>query len=285
MRCLQVNNNFLAKCKALARRKLLVSMLLLIPAASFGQLNRQKPKDVRGVGIEERLGDKVPLALKFATSEGDSVTLANLMEEDKPVLLTPVYFNCPQLCPLVIDAVVQGIKPLDWDPGTDYKLITFSFDPADNYRLAAAKKDSILKLLDRPEASGGWYFLTGKQKSINKLTEAIGFKYNPVERKGEFAHTASIMFLSPEGTITRYLYGIKFDQFDIKNALYEAADGKIGSTVDQVLLYCYQYDPDSNSYVPVAWRIMQLGGLLTVVVLGTFLGIMWLKHRTSKSNT
>lgn len=285
MRRLQVNNDFLTKSKTLAGRKLLVSLLLLLPAASFAQLNKQKPQNLQDVGIEERLGEKIPLDIKFATTEGDSVTLADLMEGDKPVLLTPVYFKCPQLCPLVIDAVVQGVKPLEWDPGTDYTIITFSFDSTERHRLAADKKDSILKLIDRPKASEGWYFLTGKQKAIDKLTDAIGFKYNPIERKGEFAHTASIMFLSPEGTITRYLYGIKFDQFDIKNALYEAADGKIGSTVDKVILYCYQYDPDSGSYVPVAWRIMQLGGLLTVVVLGAFLGFMWLKHRTSGSKT
>lgn len=271
------------KCKPLAGQALLIVLLLLLPDASFSQLNKQKPQNLQDVGIDERLGDKIPMDVTFATTEGDSVTLADLMEGDKPVLLTPVYFNCPQLCPLVIDAVVQGIKPLEWDPGTDYTIITFSFDSTDHHRLAAAKKDSILKLIDRPNASEGWYFLTGRQKAIDRLTNAIGFKYNPIEMRSDFAHTASIMFLSPEGIITRYLYGIKFDQFDIKNSLYEAADGEIGSTLDKMLLYCYQYDPDSGGYVPVAWRIMQLGGLLTVVVLGIFLGFMWLRYRTSRS--
>lgn len=262
---------------------LFISGLLLHPFGAFGQLNNQKPEKLQDVGVEEHLGDKIPLDLRFATSEGDSVSLAGLMKGDKPVLLNPVYYECPQLCSMVIDAVFAGVKDLKWSPGSEYNIITFSIDPEEDYKLAASTKDSLLKKLGRQGADSGWYFLTGKEKAVKELTEAIGFKYTKLQND-DFAHAASIMFLSPDGVLTRYLYGINFDEFNIRNALYEAADGEIGSTVDQIVLYCYQYDPDSNSYVPVAWRIMKLGGFATLLFLGIFLGLLWLKEKKSKKD-
>lgn len=258
--------------------------LFLQPITATAQLNRQKPDNLQDVGIEEHLGEKIPLDLRFATAKGDSVTLKELMSEDKPVLLNPVYYNCPMLCSMVIDAVYTGIEDLKWTPGAEYTIITFSIDPDEDYQLAASTKDSMITKFNRKDAEDGWHFLTGKEDAIRALTEAIGFKFKKVDATGQFAHSASIMFLSPDGTLTRYLYGIKYDEFNFRNALYEAADGEIGSTVDQVLLYCYQYDPDSQSYVPVAWRIMQLGGFATVLVLGIFLGLMWLKEKNSKND-
>ena len=261
----------------------IISMLLL-PFSATAQLNKQKPEDVQDVGIEEHLGEKIPLELKFATSEGDSVTLASLMKGDKPVLLNPVYYECPMLCSMVIEAVYSGVSDLKWTPGDEYNIITFSIDPEEDSELAASTKDSMITKLGRESARKGWYFLSGKEEAINKLTEAIGFKYRKVEEKDQFAHSAAIMFLSPDGTITRYLYGIEFDEFSLRNALYEAADGEVGSAVDRVLLYCYQYDPDSNSYVAVAWRIMQLGGFATALILGIFIGLLWLKEKNSKND-
>jgi len=258
--------------------------MLLLPFSATAQLNKQKPEDVQDVGIEEHLGEKIPLELKFATSEGDSVTLASLMKGDKPVLLNPVYYECPMLCSMVIEAVYSGVSDLKWTPGDEYNIITFSIDPEEDSELAASTKDSMITKLGRESARKGWYFLSGKEEAINKLTEAIGFKYRKVEEKDQFAHSAAIMFLSPDGTITRYLYGIEFDEFSLRNALYEAADGEVGSAVDRVLLYCYQYDPDSNSYVAVAWRIMQLGGFATALILGIFIGLLWLKEKNSKND-
>jgi protein SCO1/2 len=259
--------------------------MFLQPLLASAQLNQQKPKDLQEVGVEEHLGDRIPLDLTFATSEGDSTTLQALLEaDDKPVLLNPVYYECPMLCSMVIDAVYAGVNDLKWTPGKEYNIITFSIDPEEDYRLAASTKDSMITRFNRAGASDGWYFLTGKEEAIRELTEAIGFKYKKVNETGQYAHSASIMFLSPDGVLTRYLYGIKFDEFSLRNALYEAADGEIGSTVDQVLLYCYQYDPDSQSYIPVAWRIMQLGGFATALVLGIFLGFLWLKDKNSQND-
>ena len=254
--------------------------LFLIPDFSFAQLNNQKPQKLQDVGVTERLGEKIPLDLKFTNAQGDTVSLKTLFKDDKPVLLNPVYYECPQLCSMVKEAIYKGVKDLKWSPDSEYNIVTFSFDPNEGPELAAQNKERYLNKLDRQNAENGWHFLTGSKQNIQTLTEAVGFDYKKLQN-GQYAHGAAIMFLSPDGTITRYLYGLKFDEFNMRNALYEAADGNIGTTADQVLLYCYQYDADSNSYVPVAWRIMKLGGFATMIILGIFLGFMWVRHRYS----
>jgi protein SCO1/2 len=259
------------------------ALQISMASAQSAQLNNQKPKQVQNVGIDEHLGDKIPLDLKFAASSGDSVTLESLFEEDKPVLLNPVYYNCPMLCSMVINAVYQGVNDVKWNPGEDFDIITFSINPDEDFRVAASVKDSILQKFDRKGASDGWHFLTGKQEAIAELTDAVGFNYERLEKKGQFAHSAAVMFLSPNGTITRYLYGINYKEFDIRNGLYEAADGEIGSTIEKVVLYCFVYDADANSYVAVAWRIMQISGFVTMAALGIFLGFMWFGHKFRKN--
>jgi protein SCO1/2 len=261
---------------------ILLISLLLQPLVSFAQLNKQKPRKLDDVGVTEQLGEDVPLDLNFENAEGDSVTLGELMSDGKPVLLNPVYYECPQLCSMVKEAIYKGVKDLKWDPGQEYNIVTFSFDPNEGRALAAENKKKYLNKLNRSGAEQGWHFLTGNTESIQQLTEAVGYDFRKLQN-GEFAHGAAIMFLSPNGTITRYLYGLKFDEFNMRNALYEAADGNIGSTAEQVLLYCYQYDADSNSYVPVAWRIMKIGGFATMIILGIFLGFMWMRHRYSNT--
>lgn len=254
--------------------------LLLQPLNSFAQLNKYKPQKLKDVGVTERLGEQIPLYLKFANAEGDSVSLKELFNDDKPVLLNPVYYECPQLCSMVKEAIFKGVKDLKWSPGSDYKIVTFSINPDEGPKLAAENKKRYLKKLARKNTEEGWHFLTGSEQNIQKLTEAVGFNFTKLQN-GQYAHGAAIMFLSPEGTITRYLYGLKFDEFNMRNALYEAADGNIGSTAEQILLYCYQYNADSNTYVPVAWRFMKIGGLATMLILGIFIGFMWLRHRSS----
>ncbi len=259
-----------------------VLSLLLQPGSTVAQLNKQKPKNLQDVGVTENLGDKIPLDLTFTNSDGDPITLKELFEDGKPVLLNPVYYECPQLCSMVKEAIYKAVKDLKWSPGTEYNIVTFSFDPNEGTELAAENKQQFITKLDRENAENGWHFLTGNQDNIKRLTEAVGFEYEKLQNN-QFAHGAAIMFLSPDGTISRYLYGLNFDEFNFRNALYEAADGKIGSTAEQVLLYCYQYDADSNSYVPVAWRIMQVGGFATMLILGIFLGFMWVRHRYSNA--
>jgi len=256
---------------------LVISVFLSVDSA-FGQLNSGKPAKIADVGIEEKLGETIPMDLTFANSSGDSVSIGDLIEEGKPILLNPLYYECPTLCGLVLDAVFNVVEDLKWNPGDDYTIISFSIDPDETPFHADSTKNIIINDLDRPVAADGWHFLTGNNESIQALTNAVGFNYSYDEQTDEYMHMAGIMLISPEGVITRYLYGLNMREFDLRNALYEAADGEIGSTLEQALLYCYTYDPSSQSYVPVAINIMKLGGLATMLILGIFLTILWRRN-------
>ncbi len=257
-----------------------ISVFFLFNSA-YAQLNQNRPAILEEVGVEEKLGETIPLDLEFINSDGQIVRIGDLIEEGKPVLLNPLYYECPIICSLVLDAVFKVVKELVWTPGRDYTIISFSIDPEETPEQAAASKQQYLTALDRPGAEDGWHFLTGSKESIAALTDAVGFRYKYDERTGEYIHLASIMMLSPEGVITRYLYGASFREFNLRNALFESADGTIGSTLDRVLFYCFTYDPASQSYVPVAMNIMKLGGLATVIILGIFLGVFWRRERGS----
>lgn len=264
-----------------------ISMLVvfLIPQLAFAQLNREEPDALQNLDVEEHLGEYVPLDALFANEKGDSVTIGDLLVDDKPVILNPVYYECPMLCGLVLDGVEKVVHELEWKPGKDFNIITFSIDPEENHQIAASNKAHIMSAMRDESIGDGWHFLTGNKTQIDRVVDAIGFKYKKIAHTEEYAHSAVIMFISPEGKITRYLYGISYDEFNVRNALYEAADGKIGNTITKVLMYCYQYDPDSDSYVPIAFNIMKLGGLATLIFLGIFLGPLWLRGRLKKSTS
>ena len=261
----------------------MVSVFFIFSNAN-AQLNQGAPAILEEIGVDEKLGEKIPLDLRFANSEGDSVSIGELMKDGKPVLLNPLYYECPVLCNLVLEAVYKVVNELAWLPGTDYTIISFSIDPEETPAMAASTRDQYLSSLNRPGAEQGWHFLTGQKESISKLTDAVGFRYKYDERTGEYLHLASIMMISPDGTITRYLYGAAFREFDLRNALNEAADGTIGSTLERVMFYCFTYDPSSQSYVPVAMNIMKLGGLATVIFLGIFLSVFWRRERSSSQS-
>ena len=253
--------------------------VLSLPFNAEAQLNSSQPEVLQGVGVTEHLGDFIPLNAKFSTSSGDSVTIGSLLQAGKPVILNPLYFECPMLCGLVIDGVINVADDLAWTPGIEYQIISISIDPTENHAMAAEFKAKYTSKLNKNFAQDGWNFLTGNKTEIDKIVDSIGFKYNKVEGTGEFAHSAAIIMLSPDGKITRYLYGIQYNEFDVRNALYESADGKIGSTAEKILMYCYQYDPDSNSYVPIAVNFMKIGGLATLIILGIFLGLLWIREK------
>ncbi len=246
------------------------------------QVNREQPDATKNLGIDEHLGDFIPLDAKFATSEGDSVVLGDLLEEGKPVIFNPLYYECPMLCGLVIEGMMNVVDELEWKPGKDFIVISVSIDPDEDVAVAAKSKEKILGQADAITRDG-WYFLTGKQPQIRKAVESVGFEYRKVEDTGQFAHSAAIMLLSPKGKITRYLYGISYDEFNVRSALYESADGQIGNTVTKLVMYCYQYDPSSGSYTPIAINIMKLGGLATLIFLGIFLGFLWLHEKRKKT--
>ncbi len=252
-----------------------------ILSTAHAQLNQATPAILQDIGVDEKLGNTIPLDIEFTNSDGNRVILGDLIEQGKPVLLNPLYYDCPVLCSLVLDAVFKVVNEMAWSPGRDYTIISFSIDPRETYELAARSKEMYIRDLNRDGAEYGWHFLTGPEESVKKLTDAVGFRYTYHEQTGEYLHLASIMLLSPEGTITRYLYGAAFREFDLRNALFEAAEGTIGNTIDRVLFYCFTYDPSSQSYVPVAMNIMKLGGLATVIILGIFLSVFWRRERRS----
>jgi protein SCO1 len=257
---------------------LLVLSVFLFVGTAHAQLNSGIPAKIVDVGVEEKLGDTIPLDLRFANSEGDSVSIGELIEEGKPILLNPLYYECPTLCGLVLDAVYNVVEELKWNPGEDYTIISFSVDPDETPHHADSTKTRIMQELNRPGAERGWHFLTGKEANVKALAGSVGFNYRYDEETDEYMHMASIMLISPEGVVTRYIYGLNMREFDLRNALYEAADGQIGSTLEKVILYCYTYDPSSQSYVPVAVNIMKLGGLATMLFLGIFFTILWRRY-------
>jgi len=251
--------------------------------ADIGDVQQNADK-LRDIGIEEKLGETIPLDLTFTNEKGEQVTLKSYFEEGKPVLLNLIYFNCPSLCSLILNGVADGLHDLRWTPGDEFKVLTISIDHTEDHLLAAQQKEAYLEMFDRPGIENGWHFLTGTEDQIAALTESVGYKFVWSEEAQEYLHGSAIMFLSPEGKISRYLYGVMYSELNIRNALFDAADGKVGSTVERIMLYCFTYDEESGSYAPYAVRIMKLGGVAILLVLGLFLGIFWLKER-NKTNS
>lgn len=243
----------------------------------------QQTAPVPGAEITERLGQSVSIDSIFLVNEtGDTLSLAEIMIPGKPILLNMGYFDCPKLCGLVTNGMLAGMKQTVWTPGSEYQVLTVSLNPSEGYELAAEKRQNYLKSFDRAGAETGWSFLTGSEANLNELMKQTGFGFVWDESSEQFIHAAALVVLSPEGVITRYLYGIQFPELQLRNALYEAADGKVGSTIDKLVLYCFEYDPFSNSYVPQAINMMKLGGLVTMLGLGIFLGLFWLRERRAK---
>ncbi len=228
------------------------------------------PVALQDVGIDQKLNAQVPLNLEFRDESGKAVTLKDYFGK-KPVILSLAYYECPMLCTYVLNGLVKSLKPLSFDAGNEFEILTVSFDPRDTHQLAASKKSVYLKEYGRPNAGNGWHFLTGDSESIRRLTEAVGFKYKYDPKDNQFAHASGIMVLTPEGKLARYFYGIEYSSRDIRLALVEASQNKIGSAVDQLLLFCFHYDPTAGKYSAAATNFIRLGGILTVLGLSLFI--------------
>lgn len=242
------------------------------------------PKELEKVGIEEHLGRQVPLDLPFVTAEGTAIKLHEVIRGSRPILLTLNYSDCPMLCNLQLDGLVDGLRQVNLVPGQDFDLVTISINPNERLESTQRFRDKYLALYERPEAKGAWHFLTGSPDAISRVAQATGFLYTYVPSQKEYAHTAAFMLLSPDGIITRYIYGVMFEPRDLRLALVEAAQGKTGTTLDRILLYCFHFDAATGRYAPMAQNIMRLGGLITMLLLGTALAIFWrreLRNRVS----
>lgn len=247
----------------------------LFVSVAVAQESGKLPAVFDGVGMDEQLGDFVPQDLLFVNEAGDEVQLGAYLDGEKPVLLNLVYHDCPMLCNIMVDGLTTAMRELEWTPGDEYAVLTVSFNAIETPELASRQKERYVRELGKPGAAAGWHFLTGDKAAIDQLTKAVGFNYRWVEAQQEYAHPAALIFLSGEGQITRYLYGLEFASRDVRRALVEASAGTVGTVLDQVILFCFQYDPDANSYVLHAQRAMKMGGLLMILVLGTALFILW----------
>jgi protein SCO1/2 len=255
----------------------LAALVVLAATSAMGQFLSEPsvkgalPPGLSKVGIDQRLNEQVPLDLQFRDEQGRAVRLGDYFHSGRPVIISLVYFNCPMLCGEVLNGMSTAFKVLKFLPGKEYEVVTLSIDPREKPELAAAKKRSYIEHLDRPGAEAGWHFLTGERPQIDALADAIGWHYQYDPKIDQFAHAAGIALVTPQGRISQYYYGVEFSARDLRLGIIEASSNRIGSLADQVLLYCYHYDPRTGKYGAMITNIVRLAGAATVLILGSYL--------------
>jgi protein SCO1/2 len=258
---------------------LLFTVLATLPMAARAA---DVPNALEGVGIHEHLGAAVSIrTLHFKDEKGNDVLLSDYFRKNRPVILALVYYECPNLCNLLLNGMVAMLKTLDWTVGNQFDIVTVSINPRETPVLANAKKFAYVKIYGRPESENGWHFLTAEESQVKQLANEIGFTYKYDENEKQYAHAAAAYVLTPEGTISRYLYGIKFDQKDVRLALLEASNGKIGNVAEKVLLFCFHFDPNKNSYTFRIWKVVQI--ILSFEAMALFLFLIYLKRREKRA--
>ena len=230
------------------------------------------------IGIDQKLGEQIPMDLTFTNEAGHSVRIGDYFG-DKPIVLTLVYYDCPMLCNQVLTSLLRAMNVLAFGIGTEFDVLTVSVDPGETHELAAAKRAEYLKNYRGRDGSNGWHFLTGQQDQIEQLASAVGFRYEYEEQTDQYIHASGIMVLTPAGKLARYFYGIDYPPRDLRWGLVEAADGAIGSAVDQLLLMCYSYDPMTGKYGVYIRNSLRIGAVATVLALGSFVVVMLRRER------
>jgi protein SCO1/2 len=248
--------------------------LLLTGALVFGLMRRTEaesalPQILKGVGFDQKLNESIPLDVSFRDETGREVKLADYFD-GKPVVLAMAYFRCPMLCTQVLNGLVEGLRETNLAMGKDYRVLTVSFDPSDSPKMAAAKRKNYIRAYGDPEAAQDWHFLTGPQASIERLAHAIGFRYAYDPLSDQYAHVAGIVVLTPAGRISRYFYDVHYSGRDLRLGLVEASQNHIGTAIDQVLLFCFHYDPTAGRYGAAIMNFVRVGGVLTVITLILF---------------
>jgi protein SCO1 len=265
-----------------SKRILTVLAALLMSASALGQGMTKgmmsppanvRPPGLKNVGIEQHLDEQIPPDLNFRDETGKPVRLGDYFGK-KPMILNLVYYNCTMLCGEVLSGLESALRVLKFDVGKEFGVLTISFDPRETPDMATQKKAEFLKRYGRPGADAGWHFLTGPQESIDALTQAAGFQYQYDPKTGQFAHATAIMVLTPEGKIAQYYYGVEYAPKDLRLGLIQASESKIGTLADQVLLYCYHYDPTTGKYGAIISRVLQLSALATILALGIFMTVL-----------
>lgn len=237
----------------------------------------------RDITIEQKLDKQVNLGLTFTNEAGETVPLGTYFGQEKPVILMLVYYGCPMLCGQVMQGAVKSLKQVPLDIEKDYEIVAVSINPDEDHELASKKKGSFVNLFNRDGADKGWHFLTSDSASVAQLADQVGFKYYYDEKMGQYAHSAGIMVLTPTGKVSKYFYGIEYNQQDLRLGLVEASEEKIGTLADKILLLCYQYDPTSGTYGFFITNLLKVVGSLTVVVLAGFIFMSLRKDKKDKT--
>ena len=239
------------------------------------------PDALQKIGIEQKLGDQMPLDTELKDEDGQTVTLGSYFNHGRPVILAFVYYECPMLCNQVLNGLTGSLKGIAFNAGKDFDVVAISFDARENDKtdLAKNKKASYIERYGRAGSENGWHFLTGTQGSIDKVTSAAGFSYKWDEKSEQFAHAAGIMIATPDGRLSRYFYGIDYSPKDVKFGLMESNENKVGNAAEQLLLYCYHYDPATGKYGLAILKVMRVGGILTLLCMGAMGFAFWRRNR------
>lgn len=254
---------------------LLICLLAGWPAGLCAQqetpqaLQNPQQQLLKDIHIEQKLGDEVPLDLHFTDSNGEQIELGDIFD-DRPMVLALVYHECPKLCNQVLHGLMTSLRAIDYTAGEDFDVLVVSFDPRETPELAAGRKQGFVRLYDREGTADGFHFLTGDEQNIQALADSVGFNYAWDDRSGQYAHASGIMLLTPDGTISKYFYGIDYNTRDLRFGLIDASGGNVGTFAQQILLLCFHYDPTTGKYGLIISRVIQLGGVITVLCLGAF---------------
>lgn len=259
-----------------------IAVMVLLAVSAFGQGMTSgilspspsvRPPGLKNVGIQQNLNQEIPANLAFTDDLGRSLHLGDYFGK-RPLILNLVYYNCPMLCGEVLSGLEHSLSMMQFDVGKEFDVITVSFDPSETPEMAAKKKSEFLRRYKRAGAEQGWHFLVGKPDAIDALTKAAGFQYQYDAKTKQFAHATAILVLTPEGRIAQYYYGVEYPPKDLRLGLVEAGKGKIGNIVDQLLLYCYHYDPEQGKYSATILRVLRLAGVATMLCIGTLIFVM-----------
>jgi protein SCO1 len=263
---------------------MVATLMACLSTTALAQLTKEPPvkllpPDLSDVSIHQQLNHQLPLDAQFKDDTGKTIKLGDYFGHGRPVILNLVYYECPMLCGEALIGLSSTLRMLKLNVGSDFDVVTVSFDTREGPELAAKKKAAYVERYGRAGASDGWHFLTGDEKNIKALANAVGFHYKWDEKSNQWAHATAIMIVTPEGRLAQYYYGVEYPPKDVRLGLIEASQNKIGNLVDEVLLYCYHYDPRTGRYGAVITNIMRLGGLVTMVLLGGFLIVMFRRER------
>ena len=257
-------------------------MALVVAVPLFAQTTSEQAKLPGPATIAQKLDTRIPLDLQFRDENGKVVRLEKYFNNGRPVLLNFVYFRCPMLCPMVLEGTTTALTHLKFDIGKEFDVITVSIDPRDKAADAARLKEKYIRHYGRLDSARGWHFLTAHDSAIKKLADTVGFQYAYDSRTDQFAHGAALLVLTPDGRTSRYFYGFEFKPRDLRLAIVEASEGKVGNVTDQLLLLCFHYDPVTGKYSRNAMMFARAGGVATLIALGGFIGVMFRKERTKQ---